>query len=198
VLVKKPERKTKCKACGEFIYVQRAPDDTHKRLMTQAQADKAEAEWSRRGDEAMARRIIVEAGLGVDEYENALSRSPAQPMAVARGLLTDRALAGDRDAVLGMMRIASNDEERERWHLLLVEIDLAKLARQGIRSAQLSAGMARDRLCPTCRKLDQSVISVNAGARAVIPLKCTCSSKGLLTVSGWIKRPDGSGYMDRG
>ena len=103
----------------------------------------------------------------------------------------------DRESLLEMIRHARTDEERERWRLLLIEVDLEKYARQGLRTVQLTAGPAKERLCPVCRALDQSIISVHAGARAIMPADCTCKTKGLLWPSGWIKRPDGSGYIDR-
>jgi len=37
---------------------------------------------------------------------------------------------------------------------------------------------------------------VHAGARAVVSKDCTCQQKGLLMVSGWIKRQDGTGCVD--
>ena len=45
-LAKMPQRKTKCKACGEFIFVKSTPDNREKRLMNQAQADAAEKAWA--------------------------------------------------------------------------------------------------------------------------------------------------------
>ncbi|OJX35040.1 hypothetical protein SAMN04489707_1001175 [Paenacidovorax caeni] len=169
VLPKLPQRKTKCKACGEYMFVKSTPDNREKRLMTQAQADAAEQAWT-------------------DRYEREKVETRAQ--------LMQPALAGDRNAVLRMIANSQDPEELERWWLLLIEIDLAKLARQGVRTVQLTAGKARDRLCPVCRALDQSIIGVGAGARAVMPENCTCSTKGLLSVSGWIKQPNGSGYVD--
>ena len=166
-LAKMPQRKTKCKACGAFIFIKSTPDNRERRLMTQAQADAAEQAWS-------------------DHYASKLDASRAQFM--------QPALSGDRDAVLEMMRCARNPEEREHWHLLLIEMDLAKLARQGIRSVQLFG----DRLCPTCEPLNKTIISTSSSARAVIPESCTCDPKGRLIPSGWIKRPDGSGYVDQG
>ena len=45
-LDKLPQRKTKCQACGEFMFVKSTPDNREKRLMTQAQADAAERAWA--------------------------------------------------------------------------------------------------------------------------------------------------------
>jgi hypothetical protein len=163
-----PQRKTKCKACGEFIYNKYTPDDRTPRLMNQAQADAAEAAWAKR------------------RVEEAAQLLPS---------VMQSALAGDRDAVLQMIA-KSEGAENERWQLAKIAMDLAKLASLGVRSVQLSAGTVKNRLCPTCQALDQTIISVHAGARSVMPENCTCLTKGLLNVSGWIKRPDGSGYVD--
>lgn len=166
-LAKMPQRKTKCKACGDFIFIKSTPDNRERRLMTREQADAAEQAWS-------------------GHYASQLDAS--------RGQFMQPALAGDRDAVLEMMRCARDPEERERWHLLLIEMDLAKLAKRGVRSVQLFG----DKLCPVCEPLNQTIISTSASARAVMPESCTCDPKGQLVLSGWIKRPDGSGYVDRG
>lgn len=40
-----PARKTKCKACGEFMFVKSTPQNRTRRLMTAAQADSAERAW---------------------------------------------------------------------------------------------------------------------------------------------------------
>lgn len=166
-LAKMPQRKTKCKACGEFIFIKSTPDNRERRLMTQAQADAAEQAWS-------------------DHCANQQAARQAQFM--------QPALSGDRDAVLEMMKCARHPEERERWHLLLIEMDLAKLAKQGVRSVQLFGV----RLCPVCKPLNQTIISTSSSARAVMPENCTCDPKGQLALSGWIKRPDSSGYVDQG
>lgn len=171
-LKKMPQRKTKCPHCGEAIYVRRTPESTEQRLMTHVQAAANEERW---------RECNIERAK------------------LANAQLLPAAMAGDRDAILQLMASAlrSGDAEaHERWLLLLVEIDLAKLARQGLRTAQLSAGRESHRLCPACLPLDQSIINTHCGARAVVPADCSCEQKGLLMVSGWIKRPDGTGYVD--
>lgn len=171
-LKKMPQRKTKCPHCDESIYVRRTPESPDRKLMTQVQADANEARWHEFSTEH-ARQADVAA--------------------------FPPAMAGDRDAILQLMASAlrcGDAEAHERWLLLLIEIDLAKMVRQGIRTAQLTAGREQHRLCPVCLRLDQSIISTQAGARAVIPTDCACVQKGLLTVSGWIKRADGTGYVD--
>lgn len=44
-LARTPQRKTKCPACHQPIFVKQTPDNRNKRLMTKAQAADAEARW---------------------------------------------------------------------------------------------------------------------------------------------------------
>ncbi len=44
-LAKMPQRKTKCKTCGEFIFIKDTPRNRTKRLMTPTQAEAAERAW---------------------------------------------------------------------------------------------------------------------------------------------------------
>lgn len=52
-LAKIPQRKTKCKACGEFIFVKDTPRNRTKRLMTAAQAEAADHAWEAHYDRKM-------------------------------------------------------------------------------------------------------------------------------------------------
>ncbi len=45
-LLKVPVRKTKCLDCGKYFFVKSTPDNREKRIMTEAEALDAEAEWS--------------------------------------------------------------------------------------------------------------------------------------------------------
>lgn len=49
-LDKTPSRKTRCKTCGQFIYVKYTPDNRVRRLMTEAEAIEAEAAWKSHHD----------------------------------------------------------------------------------------------------------------------------------------------------
>ena len=48
-LGKMPQRKTKCKACGEFIFIKDTPRNQTKRLMTPVQAEAADRAWEKHG-----------------------------------------------------------------------------------------------------------------------------------------------------
>lgn len=61
-----PQRKTKCKACKQSIFVKYTPDNRTKRLMTAEQAAHAEAQWEARG---MDQRITEFCRMwGTDEH----------------------------------------------------------------------------------------------------------------------------------
>lgn len=45
-LVKRPQRKTKCRNCGKFILVRTRPGDRNRVLVTERQAEEIEAQWS--------------------------------------------------------------------------------------------------------------------------------------------------------
>jgi hypothetical protein len=45
-LTKKPAAKTKCRSCGNYIYVRTRPIDQEKVLVTEAQAEEIEEQWS--------------------------------------------------------------------------------------------------------------------------------------------------------
>ena len=45
-LQKVPQRKTKCKSCGEYIYVKRRPSEEVKKLVTESEALEIEKEWN--------------------------------------------------------------------------------------------------------------------------------------------------------
>ena len=45
-LEKMPQRKTKCKVCGEYIFVKSTPNNRENRLMTENQAEAAEKAWA--------------------------------------------------------------------------------------------------------------------------------------------------------
>lgn len=54
VLKKIPTRKTKCPSCGNYIYAKRAPGESEKRLVTEAQAAEIDALWAARSEEQTA------------------------------------------------------------------------------------------------------------------------------------------------
>jgi hypothetical protein len=77
-LKKFPARKTKCPHCGNFIYVKRAPSESEKHLVTEAQAAGIEALWDARADEQEAEEFCRLYRIDARRYEqvrNTLSKS---------------------------------------------------------------------------------------------------------------------------
>lgn len=75
-LDKMPQRKTKCKGCGEFIFVKDTPCNQTKRLMTAAQAETAERAWEdhhakkmRREAADLYKRFLAQTAAEMDKYE---------------------------------------------------------------------------------------------------------------------------------
>ena len=163
--------------------------------MTADQAAETEKMWQLHNQAVALKTLLVRAKIPDTEYQAALHLHQGDSMTAVKAVLALRALAGDRGAALEMCHLSLDTNERERWNLLLIELDLARLAAIGIQFVQLSAGGGADKLCPACRPLNQRIISVHDGARAVIPVNCSCATKGSLMVHGWIKRKDGTGYV---
>ena len=75
-LEKMPQRKTKCRACGEFIFIKNTPRNSTKRLMTAAQAEAADQAWEHHYDKrmrteaaALYKRFLKQMGSEMDKYE---------------------------------------------------------------------------------------------------------------------------------
>ncbi len=146
-LPKIPSRKTKCKACGQFMYVKSTPNDRTKRLMTEAQAEAAEIQWQARGERINLDRHADNLGL---------------PHGLTERQLTDaaRALANDPSIDLHRRKMAAffvssyfchTEEERRNWALLGFRLELVSIARH-FDQAQIMAG---SQACPSCQALHE-------------------------------------------
>lgn len=80
-LAKMPQRKTKCAACRQPIYVKSTPDHRTKRLMTEAQAQVAEAAWVRRAFIERVSGIAPAMGLVATTVGETLSTAPNPELA---------------------------------------------------------------------------------------------------------------------
>lgn len=58
-----PQRKTRCKRCGEYVFVKYRPADRVRRLVTEAQAFEIEREWTLHADEQMVMSNALSLGL---------------------------------------------------------------------------------------------------------------------------------------
>lgn len=99
-LEKMPQRKTKCKTCGEFIFVKDTPRNQTKRLMTCAQAEAADRAWEAYRDKkmrteaaALYRRFLAERTADLEKIAQQGFRSVQvfgeneQTCSVCRGLM---------------------------------------------------------------------------------------------------------------
>lgn len=199
VLAKVPQRKTKCKHCGEFIFVKSTPNDREKRLMTPAQADAAEQAWSAHGQAAFIRSKAQHYGIDDQDLTSAFGRSGGDIDAAMCGLLNQRALLGDRLAVAGMLAHSHTAEAMMSWQRFQLETDLARMRNQGIRSVQLS--LSGEKGCNVCQFMAGSVVPTTTSAGDIIRFDCERlgaeTPKGCqLMAAGAIKRADGSTYVD--
>lgn len=196
LLEKMPLRKTKCKACGEFMFVKSTPDNREKRLMTQAQAEVAEEAWAKRG--ALNKLLEQARVVGVDEESAraAFEDTGGNFKRAANVLFKPLALARNRDALLIMAHYVEEDQaSKKMWMRLFVALDLKRVRDAGFSSAQLQGGGMP--LCPACSDLDGKIVNTDTSAMEIVPANCVCESPGSLLVSGAIKRADGSVYFER-
>lgn len=98
-LKKVPARKTKCPSCGKPIFVKRAPDESEKRLVTEALAAEIEALWNARAEEQTADEFCHLHGISAERYaqvRSALSKS-TEPSSLCWS--TEYFLARERAAI---------------------------------------------------------------------------------------------------
>lgn len=65
-LKKVPERKTKCPSCGQYMYVKSSPQDRVKRLVTEEEAKRLEAEWETYQHKQY---VLQQFGVSEEEYD---------------------------------------------------------------------------------------------------------------------------------
>lgn len=160
VLPKLPTRKTKCKACGQFIYVKSTPANRTKRLMTETQAEDAESQW--RGQYARSR---------LDDDLESVGLQTGQDEIAAYTALTRLALDSSVDlhrrkmaaGLLSSPRHSSDLAARVRWAMLAATLELEGLRRHDDRAAIL-AGQAS---CPSCRALRGSIWKIDDALRSM-------------------------------
>lgn len=84
-LAKMPQRKTRCKQCGEFMFIRSTPDDRTRRLMSAADAEAADDAWQKHftADVALRRAAAWRV-----TYENLERMLPAEALGVVIGVHT--------------------------------------------------------------------------------------------------------------
>lgn len=158
-LEKMPSRKMRCKACGNFIYIKSTPRNRTKRLMTEAQAADAEAQWQAHGERARITGDMRALGLApcLDAVVSraAMARLALDPSSVDSH---QRKMAA---TMLSSPRHSSDMESRERWALLAATEELERLRRHGAQ-AEILAGPTP---CPSCRALRGAIWQIDDALR---------------------------------
>lgn len=134
-LPKAPTRKTKCKSCGQFMYVKRAPGETDRRIVTEAERDQVEQQWEAHHDDWKIQRDIQNWKLDQIQYRRALQQHGGSRAAALNALLADKADAGDRTAVIALClhgEPVSEESMARRRQLARMDIEhTRKLASRG-------------------------------------------------------------------
>lgn len=104
---KMPSRKSKCPACQQTVFPRRAPGETEKRLVTEAQAEANEVAWAAHQARASNIATLSRWGFSAARYDEMLSR-------FVRSGYTDDAHAQARAALLHEAVIA-NPNDSQRW-----------------------------------------------------------------------------------
>jgi len=147
-LPKIPARKTKCKACSQFMYVKSTPDNREKRLMTEVQAEAAEQLWSK-------------------HYEPHASVAALKPALMILAYDTKADRQQRKLAALNLVRLAETHEERESWSVLVYALELEMLAAGGgVPQVMIRGEAAR---CTVCARMDQRLMNIER-AMAEMPL----------------------------
>lgn len=152
-LPKMPTRKTKCKTCGQFMYVKSTPDNREKRLMTEAEAEAAERLWAAHYERQRAEQLATG------------SVSKPELMTLAANPAADRQQR--KMAALQLGGLAETQEERESWCVLAYAMELEMMAAGGVVPKVMIRGEVER--CPVCARLDQQVMNIER-AMSEMPL----------------------------
>jgi hypothetical protein len=139
---KPPRRKTKCKACGNFVLLRTDPDSRQRILVTEAQAQQLEERWTQKYHYS---RVIRTDRPGFDEERELLGKkfgSPPRDTDVTWSILNKERLLYSteqkwglyRNATLNMgdvLRIENRPSEAARFYLEVCYLDLNKPTNYG-------------------------------------------------------------------
>jgi hypothetical protein len=181
VLPRRPQRKSRCKACREFIFVKTHPDTRERVLATERQAEVIEAAWTARHERRAAEQAVQRFGLSLDQFRE---RRAAQPDCSVRDLiwgmfnesLHGLMRAGDLSGLKTRyyeMALFCAEEDRPFTHLLEQshEMELRSYLRSQVvsRVEVITAGEGNS--CPACLRLHGEVFGVMEALQTK-PLPC--------------------------
>lgn len=161
-LPKMPSRKTKCKVCGQFMYVKSTPDNREKRLMTEDEADAAERLWAAHYEQQQAGQLAAITGI---QAETSIAASKPALMALASNQRADKQQR--KMAAFSLVRLSETQEERESWSAMVYAMDLEMMQSGGAVPQVMIRGEATR--CAVCARLDRQVINIDQ-ALAQMPL----------------------------
>lgn len=161
-LPKMPARKTKCKSCGQYMYVKSTPDNREKRLMTETQAEAAERLWTAHYEGQQASQLAAVTGI---KPQVSVAASKPALMALASNQRADKQQR--KMAALSLIRLSETQEERESWSALGYAMDLEMMQAGGaVPQVMIRGEVSR---CAVCARLDRQVIGIDQ-ALAQMPL----------------------------
>lgn len=159
-----PIRKTKCKACGKPMYVKYTPDNPTRRLMTEAQAEAAEAAWLEKGRED--RDIAIAQSLGLTAAD--LPVLGARIRAIGED--PDEPLPRRKTAALYLATRFGDPAERLEWMRRACIFDLRRFVQSEMVSTVKIVSTPKD--CPLCGPLHGKHLPIKDAIRTMpIPPK---------------------------
>lgn len=182
-----PQRKKKCPSCVNLIYVKSTPDNREKRLMTEADAQKAEAQWISYHLRGQFITMLYPFGFGEKEIEaekslGAKSDSEAVEILLNRIASSAKDLHDRKMAYYQLALLA--EEEGRPFHDLLAEAarcELTRYKKDGVEKVEiLTAGPGNS--CPECEAQAGRVSQIRDVLR-LMPLPCPNCTKTLLGTS---------------
>jgi len=186
-LPKKPQRKSKCKFCKQFIYVKSTPTNREKRLMTEDQAKAADAEWSNYHQGRENVNILQAIGLTEADLQRAkkgvFSKKTDQQALWALLEKTAKKSPSLQQKKMAYYYMALiSEKEGKEFHVYLTEAIRCELLRYKQSKIQdvkiLTAGHGN--ACPTCEQQEGKVYSIKDALKQMpIPCKdCTTTLTG--------------------
>jgi len=197
VLRKRPQRKSRCKACGNFIFVKTLLDTRERVLVTEEQARSIEAAWTVHYQRRAAEQAVQRYGLSLEEFR---AQRAAQPDRTDRDLIwsmfnqsvQDLMRAGDLAGLKSRyyeMALFCAEEDRPFAHLLEKshEMELRSYLQSGVvqNVEILSAGEGN--ACSPCLQLHGRCFSVTEALESK-PLPCrACTTVVVGTKAGFCR-----------
>jgi hypothetical protein len=185
-LKKTPQRKTKCKACGKFIYAKRSPSEETKRLVTEEDALKIDREWKDYHLENERKRILSNYNKEQSDYENVFNhlkaktgREPSLNEIEIEFLNELISLTTDPNKLANWYgRIAWNlyqeDQDCREFQKKQFLYQLKNIMKAGIKEVEV-IGPIDDITCWYCKAINNKIFKVEEIADNLpIPGSCEC------------------------